>query len=502
MSFRQLISMVVLCSVTSLSVHGLPVHAKEAKVSEAQQPLRSITEHQVRINGDRIKYQAIAGETFLYDDKDNPTASIHSVSYLRTDIKNDPTRPVTFVFNGGPGSASIWLHLGLFGPQRVVVPGDAKDDGAPPYQMVDNQYSMLDQTDLVFIDPVGTGLSRALGDKQGSDFWGVKEDARSIADFIRLWLTEYGRWNAAKYLAGESYGTTRAAAVTQELQGGWTNVSLNGVLLISSILDFTHARYQPGNHQPYIGFLPTMAATAFYHDKVSPQDKALGLEGFIEESRAFAIGEYASALLLGNRLTEQQYQQTRASLARFTGLSESYLDRVNLRVSAHRYTKQLLRDQDLTVGRLDSRYTGVDYDSGGEYIDNDPSGYGISGAYTAAIQDYLFRVLKVDTKRKFQVLSVDVNRGWNWNVSGKQMHFVNVAPYLGRAMRENSGLKVFVANGYFDFATPFFATENTFADNGIDNSRVTMAYYPAGHMMYVEPQSLQKLVKDMRAFYD
>ncbi|MEZ9820343.1 S10 family peptidase [Shewanella sp. 10N.286.45.A1] len=485
---------------STLSVWSVTAAESPSAVAEVE-PEVVVTEHKARINDNKINYQAIAGETILEDSKGLPLASIFSISYLRTDVKNSDKRPVTFVFNGGPGSASLWLHMGLFGPKRVVVPGDATDDGAAPYPLIENKYSILDESDLVFIDPVGTGFSRALGENKGADFWGVTEDAKSIAEFMRRWLIEHGRWNSPKYLAGESYGTTRAAALVDELQGGWTDISINGVMLISSILDFSHARYQPGNNQPYIGFLPTMAATAFYHDKVSAADKALGLEAFIEASRQFAIKDYALALLQGNRLDAATYQATRKQLARFTGLSEFYLDRVNLRVSASRYTKQLLRDQDLTVGRLDSRYKGVDYDSGGERNDNDPSGYGIDGAYTAAIHDYVYKDLGIKMTRPFNVLSYEVNRGWNWNVNGKQMHYVNVAPMLGRAQRENKDLRIFVANGYFDFATPFFATENTFADNGIDNRRVSMHYYAAGHMMYVEPDSLAQLATDIRAFY-
>ncbi|RLV60164.1 peptidase S10 [Parashewanella curva] len=464
-------------------------------------PKVSTTNHKVEISGETVRYNAIAGGTLLKNEKGEATANIFSSTYLRTNSDSDKPRPVTFVFNGGPGSASIWLHLGIYGPKRVVVPTNAKDDGAAPYQLVDNQFSLLDVTDLVFIDPVGTGVSHAVGKAKDKDFWGVKQDAKSIAQFIRQWLTKQNRWNSPKYLAGESYGTVRAAAVTNELQGSWTDVSLNGVMLISSILDLTHARYQPGNNQPYIGFLPTMAATAYYHGKVSQADKALGLERFVEASRQFALNDYALALLQGSRLSDDKRQQTIKELARFTGLKPSYLDAVNLRVSAHRFQKELLRNQHKTVGRLDSRYIGKDYDSGGERIDADPSGYGIDGAYTAAINHYLTNDLKVKLDRQFQVLSGKVFAGWDWRMSGNRLHFVNVAPYLSKAQRENRDFKIFVANGYFDMATPFFATENTIADNGFDASRVDMKYYPAGHMMYVEDKSLKQLSDDLRSFY-
>lgn len=459
------------------------------------------TEQRVSIKGKTIRYRTLAGETRLNDEKGQPWARIFSVSYLRSNSKHDAVRPVTFVFNGGPGSASLWLHLGLYGPKRVTLPQQPNDDGAAPYQLEDNPYSLLDVSDLVFIDPVGTGFSRAMGTYQGKDFWGINEDAKVLAEFIRVWLTEHGRWNSPKYLAGESYGTARAAALVNQLQGGWTDIALNGVMLISSILDFSHARYQAGNHQPYIGFLPTMAATAFYHNKVSPADKTLGLDAFIDAARTFARTDYALALLAGNRINSTDYQHTRQQLARFTGLDEHYLDRVNLRVSGPRFTKQLLREQDLTVGRLDSRYTGSDSDSGGEYMQGDPSGYGIDAAYTAAIHHYLFSELGIRTQRRFHVLSGEVYRGWNWELDKSQPKYVNVAPYLGKAQRENRDFRIFIGNGYFDLATPFFATENTIADNGIIPDRVTMHYYPAGHMMYVQPESLAQISADLRQFY-
>lgn len=486
-----------------LCLPGLALAADDkAPANNAATPQSFITEHRADVGGQRMAYKVVAGETVLQNDKDKDIASIFSVSYFRTDVKSPKARPVTFVFNGGPGSASLWLHLGIFGPKRVVVPGDARDDGAAPFTLVDNQYSLLDVSDLVFIDPVGTGFSRALGESQGKDFWGVREDAESLAEFIRIWLTENGRWNSPKYLAGESYGTTRAVALLDELQGGWTDIAVNGVMLISSVLDFSHSRFQNGNNQSYIGFLPTMAATAFYHNKVSETDRSMGLAAFVEASRQFALGDYATALLLGNRLDKDKYDAVLKQLARFTGLSSEYLARVNLRVSGSRYTKELLRDRSQTVGRLDSRYTGRDYDDGGERTDNDPSGYGIDAAYTAAIHEYLFGELGVKIKRPFNVLSVDVNRTWNWQMgNGGAASNVNVAPLLGKAQRENSDLRVFVANGYFDFATPFFATENTFADNGISPDGVTMTYYEAGHMMYIEPASLEALARDLSQFY-
>ncbi|NVJ70564.1 MAG: peptidase S10 [Alphaproteobacteria bacterium] len=449
--------------------------------------------------GERVRYKAISGETYLKNDNGEETASIFSISYLRTDVKSTAERPVFFIFNGGPGSASLWLHMGVYGPKRIAVPSDAKDDGAAPFALVDNPLSILDMADMVFIDPVGTGYSRAIGKGDDKDFWGIEKDAQSIAEFIRLWLVKHNRWNSPKYLSGESYGTTRAAALMKELQGGWTDIAMNGIVFISSILDFQTARYQPGNDTPYISYLPTMAATAWYHGKVDRAGRSL--DAFIDEVRAFTLGEYASALIQGNRLSEAQFNQVAAKLAAYTGLSEQYVKNANLRVNNMRFMKELLRDEGFTVGRLDSRYKGIDYEGTGDTFDGDPSGYGIDAAYTAGINHYLQNDLGVDITRKYQVLSGTPGRHWaEPRKRGYSEGYPNVAPHVGKAMRENKDFRVMVANGYYDLATPFFATENTFNANGIDTNRVTFTYYEAGHMMYVHEPSLEQFIKDVRAF--
>ncbi len=450
-------------------------------------------------NDERLAYVVTAGETFLKNDKGENIASIFSVAYTKKDQGDGGRRPVTFVFNGGPGSASLWLHMGVFGPKRIVVPSDGRPAGAAPYAIEDNPHSLLDVSDLVFIDPVGTGFSTAMGKSKDADFWGLREDADSIAGFIRQWITKNGRWNSPKYIAGESYGTTRAARLVQALQGEWNGIAVNGVLLLSSILDFHTADFGKGNNMPFIGFLPTYAATAWYHDRVAP--KPPSLTAFLDEARAFAVDEYSVALLKGNRLTATERQSVITKLARFTGLSETYLEQTDLRVEAFRFMKQLLREKGLTVGRYDSRYTGRDYDEAGEFFENDPSGYGIDGAFVAAINDYLTRVLKVDFDRRYRVLDGEPGSKWKWSEGrGGWATHVNVAPYLGKAMRENPDFRVFVGNGYYDLATPFFSTELTMADNGIDPDRVTMTYYEAGHMMYTHEPSLLGLSTAARAF--
>ncbi|RYV00590.1 peptidase S10 [Shewanella sp. OPT22] len=476
-------------------------HDKPEVKSPIASPVMVTTQHSAKIHGKKVEYKAIAGGTILKNDKLEPVANLFSTTYLRTNIKNKSNRPVTFIFNGGPGSASLWLHMGLFGPKRVVLPAGGKNAGAAPFQMVDNQYSLLDMTDMVFIDPIGTGVSHVVGKGKSEDYWGLQQDATSVAKFIKQWLTQNNRWNSPKYLAGESYGTTRAAAVTQALQGGWQGVTLNGVTLLSTVLDFNQLLYQPGNNRPYINYLPSMAAAAFYHDKISPEDKALGLTTFVEQARQFALNGYALALMQGSRLKAGKRRHIITQLARFTGLKENYIDAVNLRISADRFEKELLRDQRKTVGRFDSRFLGQDYDAGGETFDNDPSAYGLVGAFTAAYNYYLTNNLKVKLKRPFVVISEKANIQWQWQNPNNPIQNVNVAPYLGKAQRENRQFKLFIGNGYYDFATPFFGTENTIADNGIDMSRVEMKYYKAGHMMYINQPSLIQLTKDLRAFY-
>ncbi len=434
---------------------------EEVPVGEPQQFVTTTTG---RFNDELIRYTATAGEMLLNNSRDEPIASIFSISYVKDGLQEPKERPLTFIFNGGPGSASLWLHMGIFGPKRIVVPSEGEPVGAPPYNITVNPLSILDVTDLVFVDPVGTGYSRAVGKGRSRDFWGVREDARALADFIRLYITENKRWNSPRYLIGESYGTTRAAALVKELQDGYNGVAINGVVLISAILDFQGATFHPGNDYPYIAFLPSFAATAWYHEKL--ENRPQNIETFLDEVRAFAINEYAPALLKGSRLPDNERQTIVTKLASYTGLSETYLERANLRVSAPRFRKELLRDEGKTIGRFDSRYTGDDYDDAGEVSNDDPAAYGIDAAFVASINDYLTRELGVTIKREYKILPSEVSRGWNWSTGrrGGWPTFVNVAPWLGEGMRQNSDLKVFVANGYFDLATPFFGTENTLAN--------------------------------------
>lgn len=499
MSLRTFACLAALAIAAPLAAQDKPAPKDDIADAAIPAPVRSITRHSGTFGGTRIAYRAIAGDTYLKDKDGKPLASITSYSYIK-EGPVDPNRPVTFLWNGGPGSGSLWLQMGAFGPKRVVIPSDARDDGAPPYPIVDNAESLLDVTDLVFIDPVGTGFSRALGKTDPKDYWGITKDARSMAAFIRLWLNENGRWNAPKFIGGESYGTTRSAAVIKELEGSYTDVAINGIILISSILDFSQAADTPGNELGYVTNLPSMAATAWYHNKVP--NKPATVEAFVEEARQFAIGPYASALLKGNSLTAAERQQILPQLSRFTGVSQTYLAQADLRLSPGRFYKELLRDRGQVIGRLDTRYTGRDYDNAGETPDNDPSFYAIDGAYTAAMNQWSREGLKYSPDLTYS--SIGGVRDWDWNIGEGPRGgsgYLNVAPWIGTAMRENSGLRVFVGQGYYDFATPFYGAEYSLNRTGIpDDGRIVWKYYHAGHMMYVREDDLKKLSSDIRAF--
>lgn len=483
-------------SVPVLSQPAAPPADSESD-KPAPDPIVSVTRHTGTFGGQRIAYSATASETYLKAADGTPRASLFSIAYVKE--PRDPSRPVAFLFNGGPGSGSLWLHMGAFGPKRVAIPSDARDDGGPPFPIVDNPDSLLDVADIVFIDPVGTGFSRTLGKTEGKDYWGVTQDAKSVAEFIRIWLGEHGRWNSPKYLGGESYGTTRSAAVVNQLEGAYNDVSLNGVILISTILDFGAEAFVPGNEMPYILYLPSMAATAFHHGK-APADSGT-LESFVQEARDFAAGDYAAALMKGQKLKGEERAAIRRRLARFTGLSERFLEDSDLRVSDNRFYKELLRDRGLVVGRLDARYTGRDFDNAGETPDNDPSFYGIDAGYTAALNSWVRDGLKFRTERQYSTIA---GLGiWDWDLpdqGGEARYYKNVAPYIGRAMRENSGLRVFVGQGYFDFATPFFGAEYSLSRTGIPQDRIHYRYYGSGHMMYVRDEDRAKLSRDIREF--
>jgi carboxypeptidase C (cathepsin A) len=455
------------------------------------------TSHSIRIGGADIKYTATTGTIVLRQEDGTPRANFFFIAYARDDAGDAGQRPVMFTFNGGPGSSSVWLHLGAFGPKRALM----DDNGfplPPPYKLVDNEYSALDVTDLVFIDPVTTGYSRAIPGENARQFHGFREDLESVGEFIRLWTVRNGRWKSPKFVAGESYGTTRAAGLSGELQRRH-GMFLNGIVLVSSILHFQTARFDAGNDLPYILFLPTYTATAWYHKKLSA-DLQGNLRKTLDEAEKFAMGEYSQALMAGDALSDSQRKAVAQKVARYTGLSAEWVEQANLRVEIGRFCKELQRDRRRTTGRLDSRFSGIDADAAGERNSYDPSNAAIQGPYTAAMNDYVRNVLKFESDLPYEILT---GRVQPWSYAGFENRYINVAETLRDAMSQNRDLKVFVAKGYYDLATPYFAAEYTVNHMALDASlrkNITQAHYEAGHMMYIHKPSLAQLKKDVTEF--
>jgi carboxypeptidase C (cathepsin A) len=476
--------------------------AEQVKSRPVPAPKTFVTHHSGRFGGQALSYTATAGETYLLDDDGDPKASIFTFAYVKDGVTDTATRPVTFLWNGGPGSSSVWLHMGSMGPRRVAVPSDARDPGPPPYSVEDNPEALLDVTDLVFVDPVGTGFSHALGKHEDKESWGLNADADSIVAFLETWLTKNRRWASPKYLAGESFGTTRAAAVAVRLEDR-AGISLNGIVLISQALDYTGSTPEHDNLIAYVTYLPTMAAAAWYHGKV--KDRPASLEEFLQQARQFAVDEYAPALFKGSRLDPAARARIRERLAHFTGLSEDYVERSDLRILAGRFRKELLRSEGKTIGRADARYVGDDVDDVAEEPDGDPSSYEIDGAFVASLNSYLAAGLGIEMDRPYKTSGGrKLYSAWDWRPLPPdrpwEPSYVDVARDLSRALRRNSGLRVLVAAGYYDFATPFFDAEYTFARHGILPDRVSWAYFEAGHMMYVHRPSLDALLARMRNF--
>ncbi len=475
-----------------------PAEKKESEEKKAvPEEKLSETRHRVTIGGRSIEYVATAGTLVLKEEDGEPKASVFFIAYSLAGVEDPAKRPITFSFNGGPGSSSVWLHLGVLGPRRVEMDEEGRPL-PPPYRLIANEHSVLDLTDLVFIDPVMTGYSRPAPEEDPKQFHGVQEDIESVGEFIRLYTTRYGRWSSPKFLIGESYGTTRAAGLSGYLQRRH-GMYFNGIMLVSAILNFQTARFDAGNDLPHILFLPTYTATAWYHGRLAA-DLQEDLRQTLDEVEEFAAGEYATALMKGDRLGGEERERVVARLARYTGLSEEYVRRTNLRIFIFRFVKELLRDRRQTVGRLDSRFTGFDRDAAGDRFEYDPSYAAIQGPYTATLNDYVRRELEFESDLPYEILTGRVRP---WNYGEYRNRYVNVAETLREAMTANPHLKVFVANGYYDLATPYFATEYTFDHLGLEPplaENVSMGYYEAGHMMYIHIPSLVALKRDLAAF--
>jgi len=503
-----------LIGASLLGTYGLAYAQDQKKPDEGQkhdnekeQPIppekSSVTHHDITLDGKVIHYTTTAGTMLIRDEEEKPYGSIFYVAYTQdgVDAKN---RPITFLYNGGPGSASLWLHMGSVGPVRVVTSSPAAT-GSAPYQIVSNQYSLLDKSDLVFIDAPLTGYSRAVGKATNKDFAGVDQDLKAFEKFIARYITVNQRWNSPKFLFGESYGTTRSAGLSAVLQEN--GISLNGIVLLSSILNY--GELAPGTDTQYIGNLPSYAAIAWYHNKL--QNKPADLNAFLNEVRAFARGDYSEALAEGDQLPSAKEDAIATKISQYTGLSVQYVKEAKLRISPTRFRKELMRGEGDILGRYDARFEGTDVDDAGEYPGYDPSDTGIAGAFVAAENDYLSHELKYETTDEYRPSGNTIGE-WDWKHRGAgagrgfggQQAMPYVAGDLADTIRKNPKLKVFSANGYFDLATPFFITESDLSHMMLTPDlakNVQFGYYPSGHMVYLNVDALKEFRGDLDKFY-
>lgn len=451
-----------------------------------------VTKHSIQVGGQTINYTATVGMMPIKNREGEVEARMFFTSY----VVDGPRRPLTFSFNGGPGSASVWLHLGAIGPKRVKMNADGSMP-APPYQLVDNEGTWLTKSDLVFIDPVGTGYSRAARPELGQRFFGLQGDIESVGEFIRMYLTRYERWTSPLFLAGESYGTTRASALSGYLID--RGIAFNGIMLISTIMNFETTAFAAGNDLPYALFLPSYAATAWYHKKLPPDMQSKPIARIVDEAEAFASGDYMAALERGARLTAQERLETINKLSRFTGLDPKFLDYANLRVNLNLFRKELLRTERRSIGRLDSRFKGYDSNLASDSTDYDASEAAIRPPYTSTFNNYVRSELGYKTDLEYYILGGGIGP-WNW---GTNNNYVDTSTALRNALAKNPYLKVFVAMGYYDMATPYYAVEYTLNHISIDPlllKNFSTSYYEAGHMMYIDEKSLEKLHGDVDRF--
>jgi carboxypeptidase C (cathepsin A) len=475
---------------------------KTSETEKAPEPASSKTQHEVQVDGQTVRYTATAGWLIMKDDKGKPIARFGYTAYTRDDVKDLTRRPIMFAYNGGPGSSSIWLHMGILGPRRVVV----NDNGyapPPPSERVNNAYSVIDVTDLVMIDPVCTGFSKPLGDAKSADFWGVDQDIRSVGQFIKRYVSDNGRWGSPKYLLGESYGGMRSAGLAYYLQST-QGMDLNGVVLVSPFLNAGSGIDGEEIDLPHVLYLPTFAATAWYHDAIP--NKPASLQAYLDEVERFAYNEYAPALMKGYLLPETEKKAVAAKLAGYTGTSADYWEKADLRVSHPQFLQELKRNQRLIAGRIDSRFVGPAVNPLGEKMDYDPFFPAVGPAYTAAFLDYLHSELKFGKDENYMVSAFDIDWDWKHKTPGEggwMSPLPNTVPDLARAMTFNPGLHVLVLQGYYDLATPYLATKNDMAHLHIPpetRKRITIDYFDAGHMMYLHAPSMRKFRDDVAGF--
>ncbi|GGB24370.1 peptidase S10 [Sphingomonas metalli] len=516
MTLRSLLSAATalsLSAVPALAQDKAPPREKSAADREKEElaPVKASaveteTRHRdaVTIGGRSYPYTASAGTLTIRDIEGKPTASVFYTAYTLEGVKPGTKRPITFLYNGGPGSPSFWLRMGSFAPIRIRTTNPEFIRPAP-YDVGPNPDSLLDKTDLVFIDAVGSGYSRPLGDMRPQQFYGVDEDVDAFAKAILRYTTKYGRWMSPKFLLGESYGTLRSGALAYELQE--RGMALNGVVLLSSIMNYGYR--QPGLDQVYINYLPSFAATAWYHNRL--QNRPADVATVVEQARAFALGPYSTALAKGQAISDAEADQVARQMSALIGISPDYIRRSNLRIDLPRFQKELLRDRARTIGRFDARYTGIDTDAAGERPETDASSDAISGAYIASFTDYLTGTLGYKTDLPYRLSARDA-AGWTWNwkhdAPGRGMgsqNNPNTAIDLAAAMRANPYLKVLSMNGYYDMATPFFGTENDLGHMMLERpqqANLRFTYYPAGHMTYLNPEALHQMKADLSRWID
>jgi len=502
----------VLSLLTSFSANGFTRQPSElqdttkkpsASIPKAEQ---AITQHKITIGGITIPYTAIAGTLIVRSTKDTPYASIGYIAYIRNDITDPSRRPVTFAYNGGPGSSSIWLNMGALGPKRVVT-NDPFFTPPPPYKVVDNDFSILDKTDLVMIDAVGTGYSHAVGGSKDKDFWSVDPDIESFAMFIRQYITENGRWNSPKYLLGESYGTTRSAGIVDYLQTN-EGISFNGVILVSLATDLEIT------YDDWLGYdyaapfaLPTYTVIAWYH-KVLP-DPPVDIGPLLKEVRTFALGDYSEALAQGNTIPDSVRKIIIEKLHRYSGISTDYIDKADMRISSAQFVNQLLNEHRETIGSLDARFSGVNFNPLDKNALYDPFDAATRGAFSAAFLDHIHRDLKISLNKNYLFQNLDANSSWDFKhkviADGTLQPMVNTSIDLAHAMGYNPNLKVLVLQGTYDLGTTFLATEYMVSHLNLRKdlrSNIEIKYYEAGHMMYIHEPSLKKFKNDIATFID
>jgi carboxypeptidase C (cathepsin A) len=453
-----------------------------------------VTEHELKLTGGSLKYKTTAGFIPLYDPKGALRANVFYMSYELAG-QSPIDRPITFVFNGGPGAASVWLHLGTAGPKRVAVPEDGMIP-SPPYHLEDNPYTWLDFSDLVFIDPVGTGYSRAEGD-HAKEFYSVQGDVESVADVIRIYLTKHLRWPSPKFIAGESYGTTRAAGLSEYLHDRF-GIDANGIVLISTVLNFQTLQFQPGNDTPYPLWLPSYTAAAWYHKKLPADLQSRPLAQVVAEAQQWALNQYLPALMKGFSLDDAARNNITQQLSRYTGLPIDYVTRADLRIEPQRFEKALLSNQRQLIGRMDARLTAYDADALSDSPEFDPSLTGYVGIFSNCFNDYIRDELKFESDDPYEFLSPNVGP-WDW---GRGSGYLNVSTTLRRAMLKVPTMKLMICSGWYDFATPFTAADFTVNQMPLGQMRknVVQHYYEGGHMLYLNHPSLVKLHEDFKSF--